>query len=301
MSIVPKPTRRAFTLIELLVVIAIIGIIMGLLLSAVQRSRESASRLNCLNNLKEVGLALLHYSNDCKVFPSNGGWDGRQTILSVSGTPFTPSTYDFTTDQNYPCGAGAPSLLPQMQTGSWGYSILPYLEQLTTYIQCSWSQTVPVYICPSRRVNEAKTVVAEDAYGQYTSGGWAWPRIDYGANLFAMPNRPACTSIYQFTDGLSQTILVGEKAYDVNVQGASWYFDEPFFLGGSKGTGRCATALSRDASGINFRDNWGSPHSAGVNFLFGDGSVHLLNYNVDPNVVMGLLTPNGNEAVSIPD
>ena len=293
--------RRAFTLIELLVVIAIIAVLMGLLLSAVQRTRESANRLQCQNNLKQIGLALHQFHEVWNLFPSNGGWDGKQTILSTTGTPFTPETFDNTTNTAYQFGAGTPGLSPELQTGSWAYMILPYLEQLPMYEQCIWAVDEPLYICPSRRAYGPRTVIAQDFYGEYTSGGWAWPRIDYGANIFAFANRPTCYSINYFTDGMSQTILVGERAYDVTVQGPSWYFDESFFLGGSKGTSRDATALSQDAAGINFRDN-GAPRTlAGVNFVFGDGSVRQLVFSVDPNLVMALLTPNGNEVVSVPD
>ena len=105
----------------------------------------------------------------------------------------------------------------------------------------------------------------------------------------------------QFTDGLSQTILVGEKAYDVAVQGPSWFFDESFFLGGSQGTSRNASALSQDGPNINYRDNWGSAHLAGANFVFGDGSVRQLLFSTSANVVMALLTPAGGEVVDVPD
>jgi prepilin-type processing-associated H-X9-DG protein len=145
------------------------------------------------------------------------------------------------------------------------------------------------------------TIVAQDAYGIYTSGGWAWPRTDYGVNMYAFSNRPTCWTIPQFTDGLSQTIFLGEKAYNVAVQAPNWYFDESFFLGGSAGTSRNATALSPDGPSTNYRDNWGSAHLGGVNFVFGDGSVHLLLFSTSPTMMMGLMTPNGGEAVSPPD
>src|SRR5437870_3200285 len=81
--------RRGFTLIELLVVIAILGILMALILAAVQRAREAANRVNCANNLRQIGLALHQHHDTYGLFPSNGGWDGRQTIPSVDGTATT--------------------------------------------------------------------------------------------------------------------------------------------------------------------------------------------------------------------
>jgi prepilin-type N-terminal cleavage/methylation domain-containing protein/prepilin-type processing-associated H-X9-DG protein len=292
--------RPAFTLIELLVVIAIITILIALLVPAVQRVRGAAAKLQCANNLKQLGLALHQFHDANHVFPSNGGWDGVQTILSVNNTPFTANTFDNFTDQWYPCGAGDPTLSPQTQMGSWGYSILPYVDQLPMYLERQWMVGVPVFICPARRSADAKTVVASDAYGTYTSGAWAWARTDYGVNLQAFDNMPTCWPIARFTDGLSNTILVGEKSYDVAVQAESWYFDESFFLGGTKGTARGATALSFDGPGINYKDNWGSPHPDGVNFLFGDGTVHLLSYNIDTSVMSALMTPAGGETVEVP-
>ena len=204
-----------------------------------QKTREASNRLACENSLKQIGLALHQFHDVWKVFPSNGGWDGQQTILSVQGTPFTPETYDkYPTKQSY--------FLAQAYRGcrrsanrqlGLCHSSLPRTER-RCISNATGQQRVPNYICPSRRANVATTVIAEDANGWYISGGWAWPRIDYGVNLFAFSNRPTCRSITRFTDGLSQTILVGEKAYDVTVQAASWYFDESFYLGGSNGTVR---------------------------------------------------------------
>jgi prepilin-type N-terminal cleavage/methylation domain-containing protein/prepilin-type processing-associated H-X9-DG protein len=291
---------RAFTLIELLIVMAIIAILIGMLMSAVQKAREAANRLQCTNNLKQIGLAL-HTFLDCwRVFPSNGGWDGQQTILSTTGTPFTPATFENTTNQLYQFGAGAPGLSPEQQTGSWGYAILPFMEQLPMYQQCIWPVEMPLYICPSRRTSTPLTVISQDAYGTYYSGGWAWPRIDYGVNLYAFSNRPTCWPISRFTDGTSQTILVGERAYNASVQSPSWIFDESFFLGGSKGTSRDALALSPDGTG-NFQDNWGSNHTGGANFLFGDGSVRLLPFSISPASILPLLTPDADDIASVPD
>ncbi len=295
-------SRRSpgFTLIELVVVIGIIALLVALLVPAVQKARAAAANTQCENNLRQIGLALQQFHNTYNVFPSNGGWDGKQTINSDVGTPFTPSTFDYTTNQLYQFGVCDPALRPQDQTGSWGYAILPYLEQEPVFQQRQWSVAVPTFACPARRPATPHTVVAQDNWGVYNTGGWAWARTDYGCNLGAFYSRPTCISMARFTDGLSMTILIGEKAYDMVIQEESWYFDESYFVGGSKGTSRGAPGLSPDGPGINYKDNWGSAHELVVFFLFGDGSVRPLSFDTDLVVMTALMTPDGEEAVEMP-
>jgi hypothetical protein len=165
---------------------------------------------------------------------------------------------------------------------------------------------MPLYCCPARRPPVAKTSVAQDSLGIYTTGGWAWGRTDYGANQLLCesrytPTTPiACWTPQQITDGMSNTILVGEKAYDVYAQGQNWYYDEAFFTGGSKGTCRDANGLNPDGPGINYKDNWGSNHADGVLFLFADGGVRVLTFDTDPSIVDAFLTPTGGEEVTTP-
>ena len=295
--------RHGFTLVELLVVLGIIAVLLALLLPAVQRVRAAADRTVCANNLHQVGIAMQGFLADFRVFPSNGGWDGKQTIQGVNDQPFTPETFDFTTNAAYQFGVGDPMLRPREQTGSWAFSLLPYVEQTAVFRDRDWTLPVPVYICPSRRSPVPTTCVAGDAYGKYKSGGWTWARTDYGCNLQAFADRPTCYPANHFVDGLSNTILVGEKSYDRSVQSLSWYYDESFFLGGSKGTSRGAPALVPDAPQpfyVNYKDNWGSAHQVGVHFLFGDGAVRLLGFDTDTAFLAALLTPAGEEAVSPP-
>ena len=297
-----SPTT-AFTLVELLVVLAIIALLMSLLLPAVQRIRVAADRTVCANNLRQIGIAMQGFLAEFRVFPSNGGWDGKQTIPDVVGQPFTPETFDYTTNRTYQFGVGDPLLRPRDQTGSWGFSLLPHVEQTAIFRDRDWTMPVPVYICPSRRSPAPMAVVAGDAWGKYKSGGWTWSRTDYGCNLQAFADRPICYPANRFRDGLSNTILVGEKSYDPGVQSQSWYYDESFFLGGSKGTSRGAPALVPDAPQpfyVNYKDNWGSAHQVGVHFLFGDGAVRLLGFDTDTAFLAALLTPDGEEAVSPP-
>jgi len=298
MSLQRTTTRSAFTLIEMLVVIAIIAILIGLLVPAVQRVRFAAARLMCENNLKQIGLALLGFEGVYKVFPSNGGYDGVQTIVARNGSRIVVSTHDYTPNALYKFGVGNPKLRPTEQTGSWAFSILPYVDQRPLFDNADWTIPVPLYICPARRAAIATLSVAKDDWGEYSTGGWAWARTDYGVNLNAFDNRPTCHRPSRFRDGMSNTILVGEKAYDATVQAQSWYYDEGYFVGGSKGTSRGAPGLSPDGPGINYKDNWGSPHLEGVLFLFGDGGVRRVNFTTQPNIVVALLTPDGGEVVS---
>src|SRR5262245_35403008 len=99
--------RRGFTLVELLVVIAIIGILIALLLPAVQAARESARRTQCSNHLKQLALSMSTHHDQHKMFPS-GGWGWRWT-----GDP----------DRGH----------GKRQPGGWGYQILPFIEQQAIY------------------------------------------------------------------------------------------------------------------------------------------------------------------------
>jgi prepilin-type N-terminal cleavage/methylation domain-containing protein/prepilin-type processing-associated H-X9-DG protein len=287
-----------FTLIELLVVIAIVAVLIGLLLAAVQRVREAANRAACASNLKQIGLAQQMHHDTYGVFPGNGGWDGRQWILSTSGT----RTFLTTTEQGNPphrWGVGDPRRPPPDQTGSWAYALLPFIEQQPLYDKLVWAQPVKLYVCPSRRPAEALQAPDRDEYAAYTTGGWAWGKTDYAANGLVILPRPRCLRLADLTDGASQTVLAGEKAMDPkNYRSGTWFWDEPFFVGGAGGTYRDGDQLLRDARGVKFPFNWGSSHPSGAQFLFADGSARLLAYGTPAATVKALLTPAGGEVVA---
>ena len=129
---------RGFTLVELLVVIAIIGILVALLLPAIQAARESARRQQCQTHLKNIGLGVINFESTHKVFPT-------------AGLKYLTNTYGLA--QNIENGK---PLGPKRQGLGWAYQILPFIEegaaaQLTTTQQLG-EVVIPIYVCPSRRL-----------------------------------------------------------------------------------------------------------------------------------------------------
>lgn len=292
-----KRLHAGFTLIEVLVVITLISVMLSLLLPAVQAAREAARRLYCNNNLKQIGVALHMHHDIYRVLPSNGGTDDS-TIVRVDGTAVKILTTDFATGGTYYWGVGTPNKTPQNQTGCWAYAILPYEEQEDAYRMRAWTIIQPAYLCPSRARDTVKPP-QNDIYGKYEGGGWAWCKTDYVGNQFLFPNRPRCLSLAQITDGLSNTVLVGEKVIDYEVHSSTtWYWDEPLFSGGSQGTVRQGIRILQDAVGVTFKGNWGSSHPAGSNFLLADGSVRPMSYETPWLPFQAMLTPDKGEVFS---
>ena len=163
-------SRQAFTLVELLVVIAIIGILIALLLPAVQSARESARRTQCTSQLKQIGLAFLNYESALGAFPSGGwgwGWVGDPDSGSL-----------------------------ERQPGGWGFSILPYTEELAAAqigkglptaqkrnaITEMVSTPVALFYCPSRRTPRAAYGGTETLVNSGQPVGNVYAKTDYAAN-----------------------------------------------------------------------------------------------------------------------
>jgi prepilin-type N-terminal cleavage/methylation domain-containing protein/prepilin-type processing-associated H-X9-DG protein len=284
--------RRAFTLVELLVVIAIIGILVALLLPAVQAAREAARRMQCGNNLKQIGLALHNYDDTYKVFAS--GW-------IYSGAP------------NQEC---------------WGWPalILPYLEQTALHDQLRVTQgnmfqnllstnwqpvvaalqtPVPMYICPSdtgyagrgqvhndRRFNGGAGFMAHaftPGVSSYIgSNGHGPGRTGFEENSGMFFGNSSLT-FRDIRDGSSNTFAVGERDTN-NCRSGTWVGVRNGNGGGSRGVfvvvGHARAKLNEsvlpwdnDPEGCG--QGWGSMHPGGAQFVFCDGSVTFISETIN--------------------
>jgi prepilin-type N-terminal cleavage/methylation domain-containing protein/prepilin-type processing-associated H-X9-DG protein len=268
------PRRHAFTLIELLVVIAIIAILIGLLLPAVQKVREAAARLQCANNLKQIGLACHNYHDARKVFPPG-----------------------------YVATASYPSTLP-----GWGWAtfLLPYIEQDNLYRQLNLAlpvesqsaiQTlVPVYLCPSDQPPDAAFAVTDATFTTLTSAapssytatvGQDSSEVDAltGDGIFYRNSKTRVTDI---SDGTSNTTMAGDRAW-LQTKGIwAGVVDNAVTRSGPQNVWQTTTGpaqalilvhnnwinITTDADGG--LDDFSSNHTGGINLLFADGSVHFL-------------------------
>lgn len=310
--------NQGFTLVELLVVIAIIGILIAMLLPAVQAAREAARRMQCSNHLKQVALGWMNHESAQGYYPT-GGWGWRWV-----GDP----------DRGF----------AENQPGGWVYNILPYVEQphlreigkgMRTgekYVALRELTETPIatFNCPSRRASKAYPIAAIYSGSEYApfnaQRGEGEARTDYAANsgdvhcdVGAGPGslaagdvpaywsgapcaqikftgvtfRRSTVNVSEITDGTSNTYLAGEKYMKADEYDSGPADTESMYQGDDYGVNR----YTADANGeplLPEQDKslsdrpvsyywqiFGSAHPTGCNFVFADGSVRMISYEID--------------------
>lgn len=301
-----------FTLVELLVVISIIGVLVALLLPAVQAARESSRRVSCNNNLRQSGLAILNYEAANRKFPPGKQWSAPRS---------DPSTFAF----------------------AWSSIVLSYLEEdaimrqidfrqpLTSAVNLpATSQIISVYLCPSTsRVEAHRTPAGQlfDLGGQPGEGlgcidylGISGPDKDkanpasgedYGRQRGVLigtkgfPDEdtitePPSVTAARITDGLSNTLVLVEctgRGADLKKSTG-----EVQSLNGAWASGGNISHIKKGINEEVVPDAWEderiiSDHPGGANSLAADGSVHFLTNAMEPSVIRSLCSRDGDEIV----
>jgi prepilin-type N-terminal cleavage/methylation domain-containing protein len=305
--------RTGFTLVELLVVIAVIGVLVALLLPAVQAAREAARMTQCRNNLKQIATSLHNFESSNRYFPGHGGEKAPFLVNNLPTTSVPKS------------GTWIANVLIFMEDKTLSDILIAYMKGTAPAAQYKQAVTVPVPIfnCPSRRPSLAYPLV-DDAK---TAFGLLGARTDYAMNggvashvtgsdytvkfisdgIWAFSRR---VKIKNVKDGLSHTYLVGEKAMDLSLYLTGDDFGDRAPLSGVNDYSGSVNSYVRYAVDAPARDvvktcaschNFGSAHPVSWNMSLADGSVHTLGFEMDLNLHKALASIAGNEPASKPE
>jgi|LakMenEpi03Aug12_release.lakeMendotaPanAssembly.Ray.scaffolds.fasta_scaffold95981_3 prepilin-type N-terminal cleavage/methylation domain-containing protein len=303
MAVRPSASRSAFTLVELLVVISIIGVMVGLLLPAVQAAREAARRMQCSNNMRQIGLALHNYESTHKRFPA--GW--------VANEP-----------EGHPGWGWAVALLPFIEQGGVQDRLDSRLEITAAPNQPMIMQVVPTFICPSDPFAPTFEIGEAEEHHDHADHDWGSDdhdhephNVDEGHKLFSIA-RSNYVAVYgttevdespyagngaffgnsririrDFTDGTSNTMVIGERGSRLG--GSLWHGVIP------EANAAFARIVGSTDHGPNSPaahfDDFGSYHTTGAHFVMADNSVRLVPSTIDLSIYQAMATRQGGEVV----
>lgn len=299
--------RSAFTLVELLVVIAIIGVLVALMLPAIQMARESARKTKCANNLKQLGIGMQAYLVNRLSFPP--GYTSAVMADHDDGGP----------------------------GWAWGSMITPFIEESSLHDQIDYSlslrspeaqavvtNSLPLFICPSDDIFEpvidipsksSTRIICKMAAGNYVAcAGTIRPTCKLCRDKFdGVFGRNRAIQPKELSDGLSKTLCVGERASRwsrpviwgvlpnskvIDNQKDGLYAAGPaFVLGTTFNEGfNIETSLDEMDHGTigTFAESFGSTHPGGAFFMFCDASVHFVYADADPSILNAMSTRDGN-------
>ncbi len=300
-----NPRQAGFTLIELLVVIAIIGVLIALLLPAVQSARESANRAKCQNNLRQLALAATQYHDTYGSFPAGWYCDETNDVNCVA-TGASPYMWN-----------GMIGLFQQLEAGNLYNELNMDLTTNDRANSTSVSRTLDFLVCPSNRKPEPVTIRSKNPSDTTKTTVARYGPLDYRGNMAAgqvsipcpdpadplscyffdngITYRNSEVSISDITDGTTNTLLYGETAVLQNTTPGTWY-DAP----------NCCvrTTLDRNfnkpvfANKVAYNLFWGSKHPNVLNYAKCDGSVAPITFNIKKPILIKLMTRDGGESIS---
>lgn len=309
------PSRRGFTLVELLVVIAIIGLLVALLLPAVQAAREAGRRVQCMDNLKQMGLALHSYHDSNKLFPFGGAG------IAGLGNPLA---------QQHRCLSWSAAILPGLEQQALYNSINQAEQYLHADNLAAGQHVLEVFLCPTAANGELRkpngdtpSSTAEYAITNY-GGNWGERALrchpatncqnnygggsgeaGFGRGVLLMGYERQ-VGIRDVTDGTSHTAIVGEAPDGLHSIwiGHKNVFDQsaPLSAHTSQPTDwqSCHPSLgSKNGRFCDFGQEFGSYHPTGCQFLLVDGSVRVVAVSIDPKSLAALLSRRGGETVTV--